>query len=101
MAATGTSRAQEAGRARMNSGPSRGASPTPGGALHVASPRLLALPDAARYLGLSSWTTRKLEWRGVLQRVRVPRPGGASIRKVLFDKADLDGLIDAWKDARP
>src|SRR5205809_7547972 len=31
------------------------------------------------------------------QCVRVPLPGGAELRKLLFDKVELDRLIDAWK----
>jgi hypothetical protein len=53
--------------------------------------------DVARYLGLAAWTVRELEWRGVLPRVRVPQPGGGELRKLLFDRRDLDGLIDGWK----
>jgi hypothetical protein len=30
----------------------------------------------------------------------VPLPDGRELRKLLFDKADLDRLIDTWKDAR-
>ncbi|HSF31073.1 MAG TPA: hypothetical protein VLK82_11470 [Candidatus Tectomicrobia bacterium] len=55
---------------------------------------------AAAYLGMSPWTIRDLEAAGVLPRVRVPLPDGRELRKLLFDKADLDRLIDAWKDAR-
>jgi hypothetical protein len=63
------------------------------------TPRLLGLEDTARYLGLSRWTVRDLEERGVLRRVRVPLPGGGELRKLLFDKADLDRLIEAWRDS--
>lgn len=55
-------------------------------------PRLLTLPQAARYLGLSSWTVRELIWRGVLPRVRLSR-------KILLDQRDLDAAIEASKDA--
>jgi hypothetical protein len=40
-----------------------------------------------------------MEAAGVLPRVRVPLPGGRDLRKLLFDKADLDRLIEAWKEA--
>ena len=70
-------------------------------ALCPISPRLLDLPTAAGYLGVSSWTVRDLEAAGVLPRVRVPLPGGGELRKLLFDKNDLDQLIGAWKDAAP
>jgi excisionase family DNA binding protein len=62
-------------------------------------PRLLDVQAAARYLGVSPWTVRELEWKGVLRRVRVPLPGGGELRKLLFDKADLDRLIEGWKEA--
>jgi hypothetical protein len=64
------------------------------------TPRLLDLEAAAIYLSVSPWTIRDLEAAGVLPRVRVPLPGGRELRKLLFDKADLDRLIDVWKDAR-
>jgi len=60
--------------------------------------RLLELDAAAAYLGLSVWTVRDLDAAGVLRRVRIPRPNGGELRKVLYDRADLDRLIDAWKE---
>jgi hypothetical protein len=63
------------------------------------TPRLLDLKSAATYLSVSPWTVRDLEAKGVLPRVRVPVPGSGELRKLLFDKADLDRLIDAWKDS--
>jgi hypothetical protein len=63
------------------------------------SPRLLGLDAAAAYLSLSPWTIRDLEAKGVLPRVRVPLPQGGELRKLLFDKTDLDRLIGAWKEA--
>jgi hypothetical protein len=47
---------------------------------------------------MSPWTIRDLEAKGVLPRVRVPLPRGGELRKLLFDKADLDRLIGTWKD---
>jgi hypothetical protein len=64
------------------------------------SPRLLDLHVSAGYLGLSEWTVRTLEQQGILKRVRIPLPDHGELRKLLFDRADLDRLIDAWKDAR-
>jgi hypothetical protein len=61
--------------------------------------RLLDLDAAATYLSVSRWTVRDLEAVGVLPRVRVPFPDGRERRKLLFDKADLDRLIGAWKEA--
>jgi hypothetical protein len=64
----------------------------------AVSPRLLSLDAAAAYLSMSPWTIRNLEAQGVLPRVRVPLPQGGELRKLLFDKADLDRLIGAWKE---
>src|SRR5262249_33963163 len=75
-----------------------------GAAAAVLSPisaRLLDLATAAGYLGISPWTVRDLEAAGVLPRVRVPLPSGGELRKLVFDRDDLDRLIRAWKDARP
>ena len=62
------------------------------------APRLLDLEGAAQYLAVSSWTVRDLEAGGVLARVRVPLPNGGELRKLLFARADLDRLIEGWKD---
>src|SRR5689334_15940623 len=62
------------------------------------SPRLLDLHTAAGYLGLSQWTVRELEAAGIVPRVRVPLPHAGELRKLLFDRTDLDRLIDSWKD---
>jgi hypothetical protein len=62
------------------------------------APRLLDLPAAAAYLGVSPWTVRDLEAVGTLRRVRIPLPNQGELRKLLFDRLDLDQLIDAWKD---
>jgi hypothetical protein len=62
------------------------------------SPRLLDLHTAAAYLGVSEWTVRELEQQGILSRVRIPLPNHGELRKLLFDKTDLDRLIEAWKD---
>lgn len=63
-------------------------------------PRLLDLHAAAIYLGVSEWTVRDLEAAGTVPRVRVPLPNAGELRKLLFDRADLDRLIDGWKDAQ-
>ncbi len=89
----------------------------------AVAPRLLPLRLAALYCGISYWTMRDLCLNGVVPVVRVPsgriptgrarggkQPGRVRIpasdprarrlRKVLVDVADLDVLIEAWKDAR-
>jgi hypothetical protein len=60
-------------------------------------PRLLDLHAAAHYLGVSAWTVRDLEAAGTVPRVRIPLPNAGELRKLLFDRADLDRLIDNWK----
>lgn len=68
--------------------------------------RLLDLEATAAYLGLSPWTVRYLESAGTLRRVRIPlpptkdRPSG-ELRKLLFDRSDLDRLVEEWKQAEP
>lgn len=59
--------------------------------------RLLDLDQAAAYLGVSPWTVRDLEAGGTIRRVRVPLSNGRELRKLLFDKVELDRLIEAWK----
>jgi len=60
-------------------------------------PRLLDIVQAARYLSVSPWTIRSLEWSGVLPRVRIPLADSRDLRKLLFDRTDLDRLIESWK----
>lgn len=63
--------------------------------------RLLSLPEAAAYLGLSWWTTREMVMRGAIPAVRLPAPrarDGRTLRRILIDRIDLDALITKWKD---
>src|SRR5882724_3221453 len=60
--------------------------------------RLLGLRAAAAYLGVGERTARELDAGGVLRRVRIPAPGAAEVRRLLYDRQDLDGLIESWKD---
>jgi hypothetical protein len=62
--------------------------------------RLLDLDAAATYLSCSTWTVRDLEAAGVLPRVRIPTRNGRDLRKLLFDREDLDALIVSWKEGR-
>jgi helix-turn-helix protein len=80
-------------RTRTKCGPERGTLDS-----STSARRLLNLEDAAAYLGVSPWTVRDLDAAGVLSRVRVPLPHGRELRKLLFDRAELDRLIEAWKD---
>jgi excisionase family DNA binding protein len=59
--------------------------------------RLLELHEAAAYLGVSPWTVRDLEAAGTIRRVRVPLSGGRELRRLLFDKTELDRLIEIWQ----
>ena len=52
-------------------------------------PRLLDVESAADYLGVSAWTVRDLVERGTLSRVALP-----GVRRLLFDRCDLDRLIE-------
>jgi hypothetical protein len=60
-------------------------------------PRLLDLKATAAYLGVSPWTVRDLEFSGILQRVNIPLGTRKELRKLLFDRQDLDRLVETWK----
>jgi hypothetical protein len=60
-------------------------------------PRLLDLKATAAYLGVSPWTVRDLEFSGVLRRVNIPLGPRKELRKLLFDRQDLDRLVETWK----
>jgi hypothetical protein len=79
---------------RVDSGDAPGGVP----GLCPVTPRLLDAERAAAYLGVSTWTVRDLEAAGHLSRVRLPLPGGKDLRKLLYDRADLDRLIERSKD---
>ena len=66
-------------------------------AVEPVTPRLLDLPATATYLGVSEWTVRDLEHTGTLKRIRIPLANHGELRKLLFDKTDLDKLIEEWK----
>jgi len=55
------------------------------------TPRLLNIKQAAQYLGVAVWQLRHLEWGGELPSVR--NLG----KKILFDRTDLDRLVDQRK----
>jgi hypothetical protein len=62
------------------------------------APRLLDVAGAARYLSVADDTVRDLDSRGVLRRVRLPGAGDRDLKRVLFDREDLDRLIETRKD---
>jgi excisionase family DNA binding protein len=55
------------------------------------TPRLVNIKEAARYLSCSVWQLRQLEWAGDLPSVR--NLG----KRILFDRADLDRLVEQKK----
>jgi hypothetical protein len=67
-------------------------------AYSAVSPRLLTADQAARYLGISYWSVRNLEAAGTLKRISIPGRLGNDMRRLLYDKADLDRHIQLWKD---
>lgn len=58
---------------------------------------LLRLKASAVYVGTSTWVIRGWLADGVLARVRLPRPRGGEMERLLFDVNDLDALIEAGK----
>ena len=61
-------------------------------------PRLLGLQDAARYVGVSTWTIRAYLADGRLRRVRLPGPGGGEpLERILLDREELDRLVEDAK----
>lgn len=59
--------------------------------------RILDVRAAACYLGVSAWTLRDYVAAGILKRVRLPLPNGGELRRLLFDRRDLDALVEASK----
>jgi hypothetical protein len=49
-------------------------------------------------LHIGEWSFRQLVYAGLVKRVRVPAPGQGEVRRLLVDRADLDALIEQWKD---
>jgi len=62
------------------------------------SRRLLDLEGTAIYLGISPRSVRALEAAGTLYRVEIPL-GSGELRKVLYDRVQLDRLVDGWSRA--
>jgi len=56
------------------------------------SARLLTIPAAAGYLGLTKWAMRERIWAGSIPVIRFP--GG---RKMYIDSADLENFIQKNK----
>src|SRR5262245_19267208 len=63
----------------------------------LPGPRLLGCKDAARYVGVSTWTIRARLADGRLLRVKLPGAVGGVLERLLVDRLDLDRLIEAGK----
>jgi excisionase family DNA binding protein len=61
-------------------------------------PRLLGIDQAAAYLGLSTWTLRDMVTGGELRPVRL-LAAGREVRRLLFDRVDLDRMIATSQQA--
>ncbi len=64
--------------------------------VEITEGRLLGFEEVASYLHVNGATIRRLIERGVLQPVRIP-----TLRRVLFDRQDLDHLIETGKVTPP
>jgi len=96
----GTVGAQAGEEARVNGGLKASNQDSESGRPSLTERRLLDVAMAARYLGdLGEDTVRELDASGVLTpaRVKIPGRGGQPIRKVLFDRLELDRLVSGWK----
>jgi len=56
-----------------------------------ATPRLLRISDAAKYMGCSVWFVRTLIWSRQVPHLKLGR-------RYLFDRSDLDRFIDLQKN---
>lgn len=60
--------------------------------------RLVDVKEAARFLGISPWTIRRLIDSGTLPCVRLPNGGSSAVRRLLIDRDDLEKLVRAAKE---
>ena len=97
----GTGRAQSTDDTRANSGRDGGGQDSPSGRpVLLTERRLLDVAMTAAYLSLKDDdTVRELDASGVLTpaRVLIPGAGGRPLRKVLFDRLELDRLVAGWR----
>lgn len=78
---------------RANSGPQGRALVSP-----AIAPRLLDVEGSAAYLSVSPWTIRDLRAAGRLRAVKLPLEGDRECRRLLFDRRDLDALVETSKE---
>jgi excisionase family DNA binding protein len=64
------------------------------GHLKRRTSRLFGRPQAAGYLNVTTRTVDRLVARGLLNPIRLP-----GIRRTLFDRADLDALVDTVRES--
>lgn len=69
-------------------------------AVSADAPRLLGVRAVATYLGIGVRKVHELRAAGHLRPVTLPLAGGADLRRLLFDKMDLDAFIDGNKAGR-
>jgi hypothetical protein len=63
--------------------------------------RLFDRQGSADYMSISLDVVDQLDAAGVLRRVRLPNGSGGDLKRVLYDRADLDRLIEQSKDPAP
>lgn len=63
-----------------------------------ALPRLLNIDATAQYLDVSTWTIWTFLDNETRKPVRIPRENGKNVRKLVFDRLDLDALVTKWKE---
>ena len=80
----------------MNTGPKPSALAR--GAVTPIHPRLLSEKNSATYLDISVDSLRVMVDAGRLRRVQLPGEDGKELRRRLFDRNDLDKLVDQCKD---
>lgn len=97
----GTAGAQGTPESRVNGGAQSSGQDSESGRLTpLTERRLLDVSMTADYLGgLGVDTVYELDASGVLSpaRVVITGKGGKQLRKVLFDRAALDRLVDGWR----
>ena len=57
-------------------------------------PRVMDLEASAHYLSIGVWSVRELIWAGKIPTIKIPRPDGEPIRRVLILRDDLDAFIE-------
>jgi hypothetical protein len=69
------------------------------GGVAPLAPRLLDRQGAAAYYSVAPDTIDQLDAAGVLSRVRLPNGSRGDLKRVLYDREDLDALVARMKDS--